>query len=487
MRIVQQKPFKTIQSAFNKYADFISSTYGPAGKKILIVKSPYDIKAVDDGHMASQDFELENEFEQAVIEYVKELTQKTNRRVGDGTTTSVVLARGMLSVVFKDLDSPLSQFTNTNFQKIAQELQIAVKEAVAKIKEVKKDIKTKEELYSIAYNSFNDETIARLVSETIFKIGRDGVLAIEDSQSMNTEVEVVSGLEIHKGFVSPYFITNPENESAELQNPAILLINRRIELFNEIAPTLKAIVEKNKEVVIIADGFGEDLVKNMIVSKLRGFFAPILIETPGFGDQKMDLLKDLAAATGAQVIDPKVGMNLTDPVQLGSCKKIVVKKDKATFIGGAGEKKAIESRIEEIKNQLKNISADFEKERLNKRIASLSGGIAVIKVGAYTENEQKSIKAKVDDAVNATKIAFQDGIVPGAGRMFEKIKTSSAVLNEALKAPRKQLEDNGKEFLDEKVYDPAGVLIAALESAVSIACGLITMGGIIAIKRKEDE
>ena len=484
MKIAQQNPFRTIKSVTNRVCDFIATTYGPAGKKILVVKSAYDVKAVDDGHLGLQDFELENEFEQAIVEYIREVTQKTNGRVGDGTTTSVILARAIVDIVLgaSEVENPLYKDKQPVYEAQARELMLALKEAVAAIKEQKKDIKTEKELYSIAYNSFNNEEIAKLISSTIFSIGKDGVLAIEDSQTMQTEVEMVQGLEIQKGFVSPYFI-NTDKETAVLQNPQILLVNRRLELFNEVVPLLKPIVEKSKEIVIMAEGFGSDFLNNMIVSKMRGFFSPILIETPGFGEQKIDVLKDIAAATGGQVLDPSVGMKLTDPVQLGTCKKVIAHKDKTVFMGGQEAKE----RVSELKTQLDRVTAAFEKERLTKRIASLTGGIAVIKVGAYTENEQKSIKAKVDDAVNATKIAFQGGIVPGAGRMFEKIKTSSEILNQALKAPRKQLEDNGAQFLDEKVFDPAGVLIAALESAVSIASGLITMGGIITTKREKKE
>lgn len=483
MKIAQTNPFRTVASAVDKYHQLISPTYGPAGRKVLIANSEYDVKAVDDGHMASQSFELEDEFQNAVILYIKEAAKQTNARVGDGTTTAGLIMSAIVKEVLKDLDDPF--ITKRNFHAKAVELQKAVKEAVDTIKQASKDIKTKDELYAIAYNSYNNEAVAKLISDTLFKIGKDGILAIEDAAGMETEVEVVQGLELAKGYASPYFI-NTDKEQVVLQNPAVIIINKKLELFSEVVPLLQGFM--GKPFVLIADGFGDDMIRNTIFQKLKGTFAPLLVEIPGFGDQKLDNLTDLAIACGATLIENHA-IKLSDwkPEYAGTCKKVVSKKDKTTFIGSGGDKTLIDARIKDIKTILEGISLEYEKERYKKRIASLQGGIAVLKVGAPTEQEQKSIKAKVDDAVNATKIAFKDGVVPGAGKTYEKIKTQSAELNEALKAPRKQLEDNGKEFLDEKVFDPTGVLIAALESAVSIACGLIEFGGIITNKREEED
>lgn len=485
MKIVLVNPFKDVAIAVKNYKEFIAPTYGPAGKKVLIANSEYDIKAVDDGHMASQSFELENEFRNAVILYIREAAKQTNTRVGDGTTTSGLIMSSIVEQILSDLDDP---FKKHNFHGKAVELQKAVKEAVEQIKKVSKDIKTKEELYSIAYNSYNNEQVATLISDTLYKIGKDGILAIEDAAGMETEVEIVQGLELQKGYASPYFI-NSEKEQVILQNPAVVLINKKIELFNDALPVLKSLVDSGRrEFVIVADGFGEDMLRQTIVNKLKGSFSALLVEAAGFGDSKVENLKDLAVATGSTLLDPQ-GVKLSDfkLEHAGNCKKVVCKKDKTTFIGAGGAKGAIDSRISDIKTTLQGITLEYEKERYKKRIAALHGGIAVLKVGAPTEQEQKSIKAKVDDAVNATRIAFKDGVVAGAGKTYEKIKTQSKELNEALKAPRKQLEENGAEFLDEKVFDPTGVLVAALESAVSIACGLIEFGGIITNKRKEED
>lgn len=466
-----------------KYADLILPTYGPAGKKVLIATNEFNLKAADDGHAASAEFELENEFENAVIMYIREATAKTNSRVGDGTTTAVVLTNAIVNQVIPKEDDP---FSPTNYHKEAQEIKKATLEAVVYIKENAKKIETAEALYKVAYNSYNNEPIARLIADTLFKIGKDGVLAIEDSHSTETEVEIVEGVQIEKGYASPYLI-NTDREEVVLTDPMFLLVNANLDRFMDVVPVLKNLFEKTgrKEVVIMADSFGEDFLGHMIMNKIKGSFSPLLITNPGFGDTRLETLKNIAAVVGATIFDKTKKLETATLEDFGEAKKIISKKDKTTIIGGNEAK--IGMRIGALQLQLEETTQEFTKEKLKKDIASLKGGIALIKVGANTDNEQKSIKMKVEDSVNATKVAFQDGVVAGGGKTFEAITTSSEIFNKALKAPRKILEENGKEFLDEDVTDPAGVLIAALETASSIACGLLTMGGIIATKRKEEK
>lgn len=482
MKITQAKSLGTIKSAVKAYVDFIAPTYGPAGKKILIA-SEYGVKAIDDGHDVSKEFEMENEFDNAVISCIKEATAKTNDRVGDGTTTAVILTGAIVEEVIKDIHDP---FAKTNYHAEAREIVKASKEAVAYIQDKAKKIKTKEELYKIAKNSYNNEEISKLISDTLFKIGTEGVLLVEDSQGVTTEVEIIKGLDLEKGYTSPYFV-NTEKEECILNNPHVLVVNKRIDFFAELVPIIKKIIDSgNKEFIIIAEGFGEDVVNNLIISKIRGIFSGLIIEAPGFGD-RTDILQDIATITGASVANSTTlkleDMTLED---VGMARKVISKKDKTSILDGKGTKEALDSRINKI-HDIMDGQTSYNKERSQKRIASLIGGIALIKVGANTENEQKAIKAKVEDAVNATKIAFKDGVVKGGGKLYAEIKTSSVILNKALKKPRLQLEENGSEFLDENTTDPAGVLIAALETATSIACGLITIGGIIAIKRKKED
>lgn len=480
MKLTTSKPEKVILSAVKKYVEFIAPTYGPAGKKILIVQNEFNHEAVDDGKRSSQAFEIENELENAVIQYIKETTQKGK----DGTTTAGLIMSNIVLEALKDSDDELK---DKDYHGMAISLKKGLIEAVKAITKASRKIKTKEELYSIAYNSYNNEPIAKLVADTIFTIGKDGVLSIEDSKGTETAVEIVNGLELPKGYHSPYLIN--QDDKVVLELPLILIVNKRINLFSEVAPIIKQCLDKQlRDIVIIAEGFGDDVVNRCIAHKVMGAFRPLLIEAPGVGE-KADYLQDIAAVVGASVVDGKVikleGLTIGEGLGvLGTCDVIKSQKDKTVILGGKGKTK---DYIAQLKAQLEKTTNNFEKDRLTLRIAAISGGVAVIKVGAYTENEQKSIKTKVENAVNSTQIAYRGGVVAGAGKALLDIKTSSSLLNEALKAPRKQLETNGAKYLDENTVDPADVVITALESAVSIAGGLITMGGISVPKRKKEK
>jgi chaperonin GroEL len=320
-------------------------------------------------------------------------------------------------------------------------------------------------------------------------MGKDGFLSVEDSTSTTTDKERVSGLLVDKGFVSPYLI-NTEKGTAELRSPNIILVNKKIESFQEIVPLISLSVQAgNKNIVIVADGFSEDTLRAIVLNRLNGNISPLLVEIPGFGSQKLESLRDISAVVGAKVIDPAGGDELEKPVAdwYGSAELVRSKKDETTFLNGKGAKKNVDARVKELQQESEGVHTAMEKERLAKRIAQLTGGIGVIRVGATTEQEQKTKRAKVEDAVNATKAAFKGGLSLGGGKTFAELKTSSDVLNEALQAPRKLLETNGAEFLDDTVYDPTDVLIAALETAVSTAIGLVSMSGIVAPKHEEKE
>lgn len=483
MKITKADTKKTILSALTKYAKLITPTYGPAGKKVLIATNQFSIKAADDGHTVSNEIEFEDEFENGVVQYIRETTEKTNSRVGDGTTTSVILTEAIVKEAMGDLNN---EFEDHNYYPKVQEIQRGTLEAVEHIKRKSQKIKTDQELYKVAYNSYNNEEIAKLISMTISKIGKDGVLTIEDSKTSKTEVEMVEGFEFEKGFASPYFI-NSDREKAVLNNPVFLLFDGVLNRFKDIVGLVKALITSgNKDIVVIAGGFSEEVLAHAIMDKINGFYTPILIECPGFGDNKIENLRDIAAVVGAKIFDEKANkLETAIGKDLGTVKKIISRKDKTVLIGG--DSKAIKERVKVLQDQLEASNDEFTKERVKKTIASLNGGIALIKVGANTENEQKSIKMKVEDAINATKIALQDGVVPGAGRVLMDIETSSPILNKALKSPRTKLEENGKEFLDKSVIDPAGVVIAALETASSIACGLLMIEGIIVTKREDEK
>lgn len=475
MRITTNKPEGIILSAVTKYEEFVSPTYGPAGKKTLIINSEFSHEAVDDGRRSSEAFELEDERENAVVQYVKETTQKGK----DGTTTAAILMSSIVKDTLKDYEN---DFAEKDRHGTALSLRKGLKEAVSQIKDISKPIKTKKELEAIAYNSYNDEHTAKLVAETVHRIGRDGILAVEDSKLTETTVEVVNGLEIHKGYFSPYFINDGEN--AVIENPAILIVNKKINLFAELAPVIQKLTQSGKkEFVILAEGFGDDVLNKCVVYRSMGAFVPLLVEAPGVGD-RLENMQDVAAVVGATVIDDKlIKLSEATVEHFGSADTVKATRDKTTFLGGKGKTKEY---LDALRTKHEESTSDFDKDKTSRRIAAISGGVAVIKVGAYTENEQKATKAKVENAVAAAQIAFRGGVVPGAGKTMASIKTSSEVLNSALKAPRKKLEENGAKYLDEDAVDPAEVVITALEAAVSIAVGLITMGGVSVPKRKRD-
>lgn len=476
MKITHSKPQSIILSAVQKYVEFIAPTYGPAGKKILLVQNEFNHEAVDDGKRSSQAFEIENEFENAVVQYIKETTQKGK----DGTTTAGLMMGNIVMEALKDIDN---EIVTVDTHGMAISIRKGLLEAVKQVSAMSKKIKTKEEIYAIAYNSYNNKEIAELIAETVYKIGKDGVLAIEDSKGTETSVEIVNGLEVTKGYHSPYFIN--QEDKVVLDNPAVIIVNKRINLFAEVAPLVKKFIDSGiRGITIVADGFGDDVINKCVAYKMTGGFMPLLIETPGHTD-KLDNLSDIAAVTGATVIDDKVyKLSESGIDKAGTCESIKASKDKTVILGGKGK---VKEYITNLKSQLEKETNNFNIDRLTKRIAAISGGVAVIKVGAYTENEQKAIKTKVENAVNSAQIAFKGGVVPGAGKTLADIKTSSELLNTALKAPRKQLEENGEKYLDEKAVDPTDVVITALESAVSIASGLITMGGISVPKREKKD
>jgi len=476
MKLTSSKPQEIILDAVKKYVEFIAPTYGPAGKKILIVQNEFNHEAVDDGKRSSQAFEIQDELENAVIQYIKETTQKGK----DGTTTAGLIMGNIVLEALKDINDDLKDI---DYHGMALSIKKGLDEAVKAISKASRKIKTKDELYAIAHNSYNNETIAKLIADTIFSIGKDGVLSVEDSKGTDTTVEIVNGLELPKGYASPYLAD--QSEKVILDNPSVLLVSKKINLFIEIAPIIKAVVESGvKDIAIIAEGFGDDVIIKCLGYRMQGMFRPLLVETPGFGD-RLENLADIGVILGGKVVDDKV-ITLKDlkPADLGKCDTMKATKDKTIILGGKGDTKEY---ITYLKAKLNSSTNNFEKDKLTKRIAVLSGGVAVIKVGAYTENEQKGIKTKVENAVNSTQIAYKGGVVPGAGKSLMDIKTSSELLNHALQAPRKQLEINGAKYLDENTFDPTDVVITALESAVSIAHGLLTLGGIVVPKREKKD
>ena len=473
-----------VLSATEKYYNYVAPTYGPVGKSVLIDEG-YSLRAVDDGKIASQSFELDDECENAIIKYIRQAANKTDDRVGDGTTTAAVITTSLVKEILEHKDFSVAK----SVPKEVASIQKGLLEAIKKIRKESKKVKTKNELYEVAFNSFNDKETATLVSETLFELGKDAFISVEDSQGTTMEKEVVSGLQIEKGFASPYLITS-ERGHCEIASPAVLLVNKKIDSFDSLVKLLTPMVNTGKkDIVVVADGFSDDVIRNTIVSKIQGLIRPLLVDIPGFGTGKAHVLKDICAIVGGRVVDPQGGDDIaaSSVEWFGSAELVRSDRNITTFLNGGGSQKERQSRVSELQRDLEAAASPMEIERIKKRIAQLSGGVAIIRVGALTEHEQKTKRAKVDDAVNATTVAFRGGLSLGGGMTFSNIETSSETLNKALKLPRELLEKNGKEFLSDGVYDPTEVLIAALETAVSTASGLVMLSGVNAIKDKEEE
>lgn len=482
MKITQADSRNVIHSAVNEYLNFIKPTYGPAGKKVLVMNSDYDVQAIDDGQKGSEAFELENELQNAVVSYMKETAKQMNFELGDGRATSVLLAGAIVNEILKDCGN--AWFDKDYYHKVL-DIQKAIPEAIEQIKSKSKEIKNVKDLYKITYNSFKNEELAQLIADTRFKVGKDGVIAVDDSPTGEHFVEMVEGLELDKGVISKeMFNVDNKEEAIFKDSPKVLLINKRIDSFNEIFPIIKQATDNHLELCIVAESYGTGVIDGVLFGKYRMGLKAMCIETPGYGDDKGEYLKDISAITGATVFDNKLKLSDFNDTHLGTAKKIISTPHKTTITGGNTDN--LSKRVKELEQKL-DIKNMYEKDKLIRRIASLKGGIALLKIGAYTDKEQQAIKAKASDAVNASKIAYKDGSVPGGGRTYAGIKTASVDLNKALKYPLQVLEENGKRYLDDNSIDPAGVLIGALKIASSIGCGLLTIGPISSKKREEDK
>ena len=437
MKITNNNPTEVILSAIDKYLDFISPTYGPAGKTVLIGSN--GVKAVDDGKIASEHFEVEDEFEQAIIEYIKDTTQKTNERIQDGTTTSAILMSSIIKEIFND-----KGHNKNNVLEVKKGLEEAKRHIIKEAKQVT----NKSDLEKIAYSAYNNKAISKIVAEVVYKVGVDGIIHIEDSEEMTTTYEIASGYEIQSGYVSTHLVNRGDN--VFLDKPCVIIVNDDLNTIQQAIPILEMIMKsKKKQFIIMADSFGDQVISIIAMNKVNGVFKPLLVNNAGFGDEKHEILQKIATLTGATIHNPKLGAFKKE--DFGEAKSIEATKNKTSIIG----------------NEI------------------IDGGkSAVIKVGSPTKNEQQTVREKIEDSVGATKIALSSeyGIIIGGGMTYKDIKTSSPILNKALKKPREILEFNGKEFLKE-VYDPAESLIASLETAVSIACGLAEIGRMSVVKR----
>ena len=529
---------KALKRGVDTVADAVKITLGPRGRNVVLDKGYGGPTITNDGVSIAKEITLKDKFENMGAEIVKEVATKTNDIAGDGTTTSVILMQAIVSEGMKHTTM------GVNAMQLRAGIEEATGEALKALKSISKPIKSREEIRQVATIAAEAEEIGKIIADTIDKVGKDGVVTVEESQSVGVDSEVVEGMEFDKGYVSPYMITNPERMEAEYADAPILVTDKKISSVKEILPLLEKVAQTGKkELVIIAEEVDGEALATFVVNKLRGGFNVLAVKAPGYGDRKKDLLSDIAATIGAKVVSEELGIKLENAeiAMLGRANKVIADKDRTIIVGGKGKKSDIEARVASIKKQKEMSDSKFDIEKLDERIAKLSGGVAVIKVGAATETEMKYLKLKIEDAVNATKAAIEEGIVAGGGSAFiraaKKIaernteksllkgavtlsteaKLGYEIILKALESPLKQIainagKDDGsvivnkimessetnagydaltdtieKNMIERGIIDPVKVTRTALENAASAAAILLTTEVAIADEPKEDK
>ncbi len=520
--IFQEEARKKLKAGADKLADAVKVTLGPKGRNVVLDKGFGAPTITNDGVTIAKEIELEDKIENLGAEIVKEVAEKTNDVAGDGTTTAVVLAQIMISEGIKNVAAGVNPLA------IKRGIEKGVKKVVNELKEMAKKITTKEEITQVATISAESQEIGNLIAEVMNEIGKDGVITIEESKTFGLEKEIVKGLQFDRGYVSPYMITNVERMESVWEDPLILVTDRKISALNEILPLLEKIVQKGKkELVIIADDIEGEALATLVVNKLRGIFNVLAIKAPGFGDRKKEMLEDIAVVTGAELISEEKGLKLEniELAMLGSSRRVVASKENTTIIEGKGAKEKIEARVEQIKKEIKTSDSEFDKEKLQERLAKLVGGVAVIKVGAVTEVEQKAKQHKAEDALSATRAAVEEGIVPGGGvallraipSLNEKEvegeeKIGINILKRAIEEPIRRIVQNAgiegaivvqkvkegkggfgfnaetmeyEDLISSGIIDPTKVVRSALQNAASAVSMFLTVECVIAERKEE--
>ncbi|MDQ0257773.1 chaperonin GroEL [Evansella vedderi] len=451
-----------------KLAKTVKVTLGPKGRNVVLEKSFGSPLITNDGVTIAKEIELEDRFENIGAKLVQEVATKTNDVAGDGTTTATVLAEAMIKEGIKNITS------GANPMAIRKGMEKATRLAIEEIKSTAKPIETKESIAQVAALSAADEKIGTLIADAMDKVGKDGVITVEESKGFETELDVVEGIEFDRGYVSPYLVTDKDTMTANVEDPYILLTDKKITNVQEILPLLEKIANSGKPLVIIAEDIEGEALATLVVNKLRGTFNCVAVKAPGFGDRRKAMLEDMAILTGGQVISEEVGLELknTELEHLGKARLVKVTKDDTTIVDGAGDQDAIQSRVDQLKGQINQTTSDFDKEKLQERLAKLAGGVAVIKVGAATETEMKEKKLRIEDALNSTRAAVEEGIVAGGG---------TALVN-AIKAVEKQLP--------ERVNDETTgfkIVLRALEEPIRAIAKNAGLEGSVIVNRLKSE
>ncbi|MEW9123821.1 MAG: chaperonin GroEL [Thermotaleaceae bacterium] len=503
---------RKLEVGVNKLADTVKVTLGPKGRNVILDKKFGSPLITNDGVTIAREIELEDAYENMGAQLVKEVATKTNDVAGDGTTTATLLAQAIIREGMKNVAA------GANPMILKKGIQKAVDVAVDEIKKISKNIESKEAIAQVASISAGDENIGSLISEAMEKVGKDGVITVEESKSMGTSLDVVEGMQFDRGYVSPYMVTDAEKMEAVLENPYILITDKKISNIQELLPVLEQIVQQGKKLLIIAEDLEGEALATLVVNKLRGTFECVAVKAPGFGDRRKAMLQDIAILTGGTVISEELGLELKTATldMLGRANTVKVDKENTTIIDGAGNQQDIKDRIKQIKAQIEETTSDFDREKLQERLAKLSGGVAVIQVGAATETELKERKLRIEDALNATRAAVEEGIVSGGGTALinavpavEKLvgelvgdeKTGAMIIRRALEEPVRQIAANaglegsvivekvrnseigvGFDALNEKyvnmieagIVDPTKVTRSALQNAASVSAMLLT-------------
>jgi chaperonin GroEL len=500
-------------------ANAVKVTLGPKGRNVVLDKSFGAPRITKDGVTVAKEIELEDKFENMGAQMVREVAQKTNDTAGDGTTTATVLAQAIVKEGAKSVAAGM------NPMDLKRGIDIAVSAVVKDIEKRAKKVGSSAEVAQVGTISSNGDTkIGKMIAEAMQKVGNEGVITVEEAKALDTEVEIVEGMQFDRGYLSPYFITNAEKMVADLEDAFILLHEKKLSGLQAMLPVLEAIVQSGKPLLIVAEDVEGEALATLVVNKLRGGLKVAAVKAPGFGDRRKAMLEDIAILTGGQLISEDLGIKLENvtTAMLGRAKKIIIEKEKTTIVDGAGKKKEIEARINQIKAQIEETTSDYDREKLQERLAKLAGGVAVIRVGGATEIEVKEKKDRVEDALNATRAAVEEGIVPGGGvallrakKAVGKITDSNSdvqaginIVLKALEAPLRQIAENsgvegsivvGKimenksetygfdaqteeyvDMLDKGIIDPAKVVRAALQDAASVASLLVTTEAMVA-------
>jgi chaperonin GroEL len=510
---------RALEAGVNALANTVKLTLGPKGRNVVLSKK-YGLPLItNDGVTIAKEIELPDPFENMGAQIIKEVSTKTNDVAGDGTTTAAVLAQAMISEGLKNVAA------GANPMMLRKGILDTVEIAAEELKKISKPVSDKQSIASVASISAGDEKIGQLISEAMEKVGKDGVITVDEGKSMKTELNVVEGMQFDRGYVSAYMVTNTDKMEAELDDPVILITDKKISNVQEILPVLEQVLKGGHKLLIIADEIEGEALATLVVNKIKGVLNCVAVKAPGFGDRRKAMLQDIAILTGGQVISEELGLDLKDANlnMLGRAKTVKVDKDNTTIVGGAGDKDEIEARIKSIKAQIAETTSDYDREKLQERLAKLAGGVAVINVGAATEVEMKDIKLRMEDALAATRAAVEEGVVPGGGialiSIIDKVKKATArfegdqktgaeIVIKALEAPLRQiaansgvdggvvinnvmrkrspsygydaLRDRYCDIIEAGIIDPTKVTRTALQNAGSVAATLLTTESIVA-------